>query len=192
MACHAALVADARAGLTTLVQIVQLDADGIESHSGPLAQLLLEAHAAGMALGLAPNLTRAGADDAWRRVAALLAPGEHVQWAAFEADELLGAVHLARATAGNGRHRAEIQRLVVAADARGRGVGRALLDAAVERARSLGLRLLWLSTHEGSDADRIYPRLGWTRSGVIPDYARLPNGDLAGNAFYYLKLANID
>ena len=170
------------------MDVVQLDADGIASHSGPLAQLLLDAHATGMALGLAPNLTHTGAEDAWGRIAALLEPGEHVQWAAFEGDELLGAVHLARATAGNGRHRAEIQRLVVAAEARGRGVGRALLDAAVEHARSLGLRLLWLSTHEGTDADRIYPRLGWTRAGVIPDYATLPNGDLTGNAFYYLQL----
>jgi GNAT superfamily N-acetyltransferase len=87
-------------------------------------------------------------------------------------------------------HRAEIQRLVVRADARGHGVGRALMTTAVEHAQALGLRLLWLSTHAGTDADRIYERLGWTRSGEIPDYAVLPNGDLAANAFY-LKLPNI-
>jgi hypothetical protein len=62
------------------------------------------------------------------------------------------------------------------------------MSAAVEHARALGLRLLWLSTHAGTDADRIYPRLGWTRSGVIPDYAVLPSGELADNAFFYLKL----
>lgn len=79
-------------------------------------------------------------------------------------------------------------RIVVRADRRGTGVGRALLEAIVDVARGLGLSLLWLSTHEGTDTDRIYERLGWTRSGVIPDYAELPSGELAGNAFYFVKV----
>jgi GNAT superfamily N-acetyltransferase len=170
------------------VNVVELDAGAIEQHLDALAALLLGAHDAGMALGLAAPLTPDDAKAAWRSTAALVAPGERVQLAAFDGDELLGAVHLARATAANGRHRAEIQRLVVAERARGRGAGRALMSAAVEHARALGLRLLWLSTHAGTDADRIYPRLGWTRSGVIPDYAVLPSGELADNAFFYLKL----
>jgi acetyltransferase len=174
------------------VNVVELDRAGVEEHLGELAQLLLDAHASDMALGLAGPLTRAAAEAAWRESAARLEPGERVQLAALDGDSLLGAVHLARATAGNGRHRAEIQRLVVRADVRGRGVGRVLMNAVVERARALGLRLLWLSTHVDSDADRIYSHLGWTRYGVIPDYAVLPNGDLAANAFYYLKLTNID
>jgi GNAT superfamily N-acetyltransferase len=67
-------------------------------------------------------------------------------------------------------------------------VGRALMEAVVEGARGLDLRLVWLSTHEGTDADRIYERLGWTRAGVIPEYAELPSGELTGNAFYFLRL----
>ena len=70
--------------------------------------------------------------------------------------------------AENGRHRAEIQRLVVSASRRGTGIGRALLEAAVERARALSLKLLWLMTHEETSADQIYQRLGWTRLGVDP------------------------
>jgi acetyltransferase len=174
------------------MRVVELDVAGVEEHLGALAQLLLDAHASNMALGLAPSLTRAGAEAAWREKASRLEPGERVQFAAFDGDALVGAVHLARSTAANGRHRAEIQRLVVRADTRGQGVGRVLMDAAVEHARSLGLSLLWLSTHAETDAERVYERLGWTRSGVIPDYALTPSGDLAANAFYYLKLPNID
>ena len=174
------------------MKIAELDAAGFERQLGALAQLLLDAHASNMGLGLAPRLTRAGAEAACRETARRLEPGERVQFAAFDGDALVGAVHLARSSAANGRHRAEIQRLVVRADTRGKGVGRVLMNAAVEHARSLGLRLLWLSTHAGTDADRIYGRLGWTRSGVIPDYALLPSGDLAANAFYYLKLTNLD
>lgn len=168
--------------------VVELDAAGVERHLDELVQLLLDAHAAGMALGLAAPLTRAGAVAACRETASRLEPHELLQLAALESDSLVGAVQLTRSAAGNGRHRGEIQRLVVRADARGQGVGRVLLEAAVERARSLGLRLLWLTTHAGTDADRIYEHLGWTRSGVIPDYAVLPSGELAGNAFFYLQL----
>jgi len=170
------------------VRIVELDAAGVELHLGALAQLLLDAHASDMALGLAAPLTRAGAEAAWRETASRLEPGERLQLAALADNVLVGAVQLTRSTAANGRHRAEIQRLVVRADTRGQGVGRVLMETAVESARSLGLRLLWLTTHAGTDADRIYEHLGWTRSGVIPDYAVLPSGDLAANAFYYLQL----
>jgi acetyltransferase len=170
------------------VKVVELDAAGVERHLGELAQLLLDAHAANMALGLAPPLTRAVADAAWRETAARLESGERVQFAALEGEVVVGAVHLSRATAPNGRRRGEIQRLAVRADTRGKGVGRVLMEAAVGHARSLELRLLWLSTHAETDADRIYEHLGWTRSGVIPDYAVLPSGDLGANAFYYLLL----
>jgi len=176
----------------SFVKVVALDAAGVEQHLGALAQLLLDAHASGMALGLAPALSRAGAEAAWLETASRLEPGERVQLASLDGDDLVGAVHLARSTAANGRHRGEIQRLVVRAGRRGKGAGRLLMDAAVEHARSLGLSLLWLSTHAETDADRIYGQLGWTRSGVIPDYALLPSGDLAANAFYYLKLTSID
>ena len=141
-----------------------------------------------MALGLASPLTTDRARDAYLQTAARLAPGERILLGAFDGDALVGAVHLTRADAENGRHRAEIQRLAVDAERRGKGVGRALLEAAVDRARALGLGLLWLTTHEGTDADRTYQRLGWTRLGVIPDYATLPDGSLAGNAYYYLRL----
>ncbi|HEX4525735.1 MAG TPA: GNAT family N-acetyltransferase [Gaiellaceae bacterium] len=173
------------------MKIVELDAEGIDAHLNELAQLLLDGHASNMALGLAPPLTRERAADAYRVTAARLAPGERVLLGALDGDILVGAVHIARAEAENGRHRAEIQRLVVSPTSRGMGIGRALLEAAVERARELRLGLLWLTTHEETDADQFYERLGWTRLGVIPAYSTLPDGSLAGNAYYYLRLENI-
>ncbi len=171
------------------ISIEELNAAGCEKHLEGLAQLLLDAHATGMALGLAAPLDREGAAAAYRNAAARLAPGERILLVALDGAGVVGAVQFDRAEAGNGRHRAEVRRLVVRADRRGTGVGRALMEAVVEAARGLGLRLVWLSTHEGTDADRIYARLGWTRAGVIPDYAVLPNGELAGNAFYFLRLS---
>jgi GNAT superfamily N-acetyltransferase len=166
------------------VKIVELDAGGVAAHLDELAQLLIDAHAAGMGLGLAAPLDAAGA---YREAAAALAPGERILLAALEDGVVVGAVQLDRA-GGNGRHRAEVRRLAVRADRRGAGIGRALMEAVVEQARALGLRLLWLTTHEGTAADRIYAQLGWARAGVIPRWGELPDGALAGNAFYYLEL----
>lgn len=170
------------------MNVVELDAETVERAIDEFGQLLLDAHEAGMALGLAAPLERADAMSAYRAAAARLEPGERILLAALDGDDVIGAVQLDRSEAGNGRHRAEVRRLVVRADRRGTGIGRALMEAVVDSARALDLRLLWLSTHEGTDADRIYERLGWTRAGVIPDYAVLPNGELAGNAFYFLRL----
>jgi GNAT superfamily N-acetyltransferase len=170
------------------VRIVRLDAQAVEEHLDELAQLLLDAHESNMALGLAPGLTREHAADAYRHTAARLAPGERVLLGALEGDALVGAVHVARADAENGRRRGEIQRLVVRSERRGQGIGRLLMEAAIDEARRLGLGLLWLMTHDGSAADRIYERLGWTRLGVVPAYSTLPDGSITGNAYYYLEL----
>lgn len=168
--------------------IEQLDARGVQARADELAQLLLDAHASGMALGLAAPLTGAAARDAYLQTAGRLAPGERALLAAFDGDELVGAVQLDRAQAGNGRHRGELRRLVVRSDRRGSGIGRALVEAAVEHARENGLTLLWLSTHQGTAAERFYEQLGWSRSGVVEGWATLPDGTLASNSFFYLRL----
>jgi hypothetical protein len=46
-----------------------------------------------------------------------------------------------------------------------------------------------LSTHDVAEAERVYERHGWTRVGVIPDWAVLPNGHLVGNSFYFFRLS---
>jgi acetyltransferase len=169
-------------------EIVELDQAGIDRHADELAHLLLDAHASNMALGHTAPLTRERAAASWRELAARLQPGERILLGAVDDGRIAGSIHLARAEAGNGRHRAEVQLLAVRADARGRGLGRALLDAAAQRARAEGVSLLWLSTHAGSDADRFYSAQGWTRAGEIPAYAQLPDGSLAANAFFFRQV----
>lgn len=169
--------------------IVELDNAGVRRHAAGLARLLLDAHAANMALGLAAPLTEERAARAWLELGDRLEPGERVLLAALDGDRVLGSVHLARAAAGNGRHRAEVQRLAVRADARGRGLGSTLLAAAEDRARELGIGLLWLTTHAGTGADRFYAARGWARAGEIPAYAQLPDGSLTANVVFYKTLS---
>ena len=142
-----------------------------------------------MALGLAAPLTRERASADWLATAARLDPKNRVMLGVHADGALVGTVQIVRAAVENGAHRAEIVRFAVRADVRGRGVGRALLEAAVGRARTMGISLLWLATHADTDSDRIYERLGWTRLGVMPGYARRPDGAIVDNVFYYLELA---
>jgi GNAT superfamily N-acetyltransferase len=170
------------------VEIVELSPGEVEAAADELAQLLLDAHAVNMALGLSGPLTAEHAREVWIETAARLDPTGRVLLAAREDGRVVGTVQVVRADAENGAHRAEVQRLAVRGDRRGEGLGRELLEAAVERARTMGLRLLWLTTHEGTGSDRFYEAVGWSRLGALPAYSARPDGTLAGAAFYYREL----
>jgi acetyltransferase len=170
------------------MRIVELDAAGVERWLDNLAQLLLDAHASNMALGLAGPLTQEEARVAWRETAGRLSPQDHVLLAALDGETVVGSVQLVRASAPNGSHRAEVRRLTVRSERRGRRVGSQLLAELEAVARRLGITLLWLTTHTGSLAEAVYEHLGWIRMGEMPGYAVLPDGTIAANAYFYREL----
>jgi GNAT superfamily N-acetyltransferase len=170
------------------VEIAELSADEVRAAADELAQLLLDAHASNMALGLRGPLTREHARETWLDTATRLDPERRVLLAALEDGAVVGTVQVVRAEAENGQHRAEIVRLAVRGDRRGGGIGKTLLEAAAERARGMGLRVLWLSTHAGTASDRFYEAAGWSRVGELPLYSERPDGTLVGSAFYFREL----
>jgi GNAT superfamily N-acetyltransferase len=72
--------------------------------------------------------------------------------------------------------------------ARRQGLGEALMRAAEALARQCGKTLLVLDTVAGSDAERLYARLGWCSVGRIPGYALLPAGGLCDTHCFYRRL----
>lgn len=72
--------------------------------------------------------------------------------------------------------------------ARRQGLGAALSRAAEATARDCGKSVLVLDTVTGSDADRLYERLGWQRVGEVLDYALWPQGGLCSTTFFYRAL----
>jgi ribosomal protein S18 acetylase RimI-like enzyme len=100
-----------------------------------------------------------------------------------------GTVQLDVDTLPNQPHRATVSKLLVHSSARRRGIGRALMEALERAAAHAGRWLLTLDTAT-ADAERLYERLGWTRAGVIPDYAMNPDGTLAATAYYWKALAS--
>src|SRR4051795_12042855 len=83
------------------MEIVELSADEVRASADALAQLLLDAHASNMALGLPGPLTRERARAAWLETADRLGP-DRVLLAARDGGEIVGSVQIVRATAGNG------------------------------------------------------------------------------------------
>jgi GNAT superfamily N-acetyltransferase len=99
----------------------------------------------------------------------------------------LGTVQLFYDLPPNQPHRGDIRKLLVHRSARGRGLGRALMVAAEAEALALGKSLLVLDTASAA-AEHIYTALGWTRVGVIPDFALLPKGGFCDTVVFYKAL----
>jgi acetyltransferase len=154
----------------------------------PLGQLLIDAVHGGASVGFLAPLAPARASAYWEQVFAAL--GEALQlWVAEVDGQVVGSVQLAPCLKENGRHRAEIQKLLVRTSRRGQGIAGQLMAQAEARARAAGIRLLVLDTQGGSPAESLYRHLGWTRAGEIPGYAASPDGRLHATAYYFKSVA---
>lgn len=155
-----------------------------------LAALLGDAVRHGASVGFTRPLPAAEARAYWRQVAAAVGAGEKVLLAACDArGRLVGSAQLALESRANGRHRAEVQKVMVRHRARGRGLGAALMARLEEAARADGRTLLFLDTSVGAaGAGAFYRKLGYTYAGGIPDYAATPDGRLVPNAIFYKRL----
>jgi RimJ/RimL family protein N-acetyltransferase len=109
-----------------------------------------------------------------QRLTANAANGD-VVLGAWEEGALVGVAGLYRAGNRKGRHRGTVWGMYVAPEARGRGVGRALLEAIVAHARTVeGLHRLELGVETTNAAARaLYLAFGFTPYGVQPDAYRL-------------------
>ena len=101
-----------------------------------------------------------------------------------EGEQILGAVQLSVPTKANGRHRGEVEKLMVHGNARGRGLAKRLMSMLEHQARAAGLQLLVLDTRLGDVASILYRRLGFVEAGQIPDYARNSDGSLAATVLF--------
>ncbi|MFJ4620930.1 GNAT family N-acetyltransferase [Streptomyces sp. NPDC088812] len=167
----------------------RLDAARLLDRTEDLADLLVDTVDGGASVGFLAPLDRAEAVAWWAARAAGVAAGRLAVWTAQDAGRVVGTVSLALPDKPNSRHRAEIVKLMVHRDARGRGLGRALLATAEEAAAAAGVTLLHLDTETDSPAERLYRTAGWTRAGVIPDYAAGPAGVLRPTSLYYKRVA---
>jgi GNAT superfamily N-acetyltransferase len=157
----------------------------VVERANALSALLRDGFAAGAALGFLAPVDDAELDHYWSSVAAEIEAGRRSLITARQADVVGGMVQVVPDTAPNGRHRAEVQKLVVAEAARGRGLARQLLAGAEEAARASGVRLLYLSTHAHMPAEQLYRATGWREIGRVPGWAIVPDGHAVENVFLW-------
>jgi GNAT superfamily N-acetyltransferase len=170
------------------VTTIRLDAGQVLDRAEELAGLLVDTVDGGASVGFLAPLDRAEAVAWWKERAAGVAAGQLAVWAAYDGERVVGTVSLAFPGKPNSRHRAELVKLMVHRDARGRGLGRRLLATAEQAAAASGVTLLHLDTEMDSPAEHLYRTAGWTRAGVIPDYAASPAGVLRPTTLYYKQV----
>ena len=158
-----------------------------DAQIGELAGVLIDCVEGGASVSFMHPLSRERAVAFWRRVAQGVGAGERALLVAEDARGLCGTVQLVLDQPENQPHRAELSKMLVHRRARRQGLGAALMRAAEATARECGKTLLVLDT-ANDEAERLYERLGWTRVGVIPDYALLPQGGLCGTTVFYRNL----
>ena len=172
------------------VRIDQFAGEEAAARSPELGELLIDAVRNGASIGFVLPLAPGEVETYWRKVGADVAAGQRLLFAALDKDgRLLGSAQLSLEPRTNGRHRAEVQKVMVLAAHRGQGIGAALMARVESAARTHGRTLLFLDTSEGeAGATKFYERLGYTYVGGIPDFAASPDGSLAANAIYHKRL----
>jgi GNAT superfamily N-acetyltransferase len=164
------------------VRVVQeLTEDQIDQ----LVDVLIGVVEQGASVGYLPPLGREDAARYWRGVV----KPEVVLLVAERDGKVVGTAQLEMAMRANGRHRAEVNKVLVHPDCQRQGIGRMLMGEIEAAARREGRSLLYLDTRGGDTSNDVYRSLGWTEAGRIPKWARSASGTLDGTVFYFKELA---
>ena len=164
-------------------------ADTVAAVLPALEALLIDAVESGASVGYTLPMDHAAIRAYWDGVAAgVTADTKWLLVARTQDGTVVGTAQIEPAGKANGRHRAEVQKVLVHSDWRRQGIGQALMDAVHAEARRRGRMLLLLDTRSNDAGERLYTRCGWIKYGEVPGYAYSPDGSLQGTAFYMLHL----
>lgn len=171
------------------VVVEELAPDDLDGAIPGLSLVLAACVEKGASIGFLPPFDSAEAAEFWRKMAVQIRAGERRLLVARRGADIVGAVMVVLAMPANGRHRAEISKLIVDPDGRRLGIGRALMKAAEALARREGRKLLVLDTRTGDVAEKLYAGLGFRKTGEIPDYVVSETGALESTTVMYKQLA---
>jgi len=169
-------------------EVVELDAAEIRAAIGQLARVLADCVEGGASVSFMPPFGQREAEEFFENVADEVADGQTVLLAAKIDGRIEGTVQLGLDTPPNQPHRGDVKKLLVHRGARRAGLASALMQEIETAARKRGRWLLVLDTVKGGDGERVYTRLGWQRTGVIPDYALFPDGTLCDTVVFWKKV----
>jgi GNAT superfamily N-acetyltransferase len=154
-----------------------------------LAEVLRDCVEGGASVGFMLPLAEGRPEAFWRRVAEGVAAGErHLFVAEDDSGRICGTLSLVTDMPDNQPHRADVSKMLVHRRARRQGMAEELLKALEAKACALGKTTLVLDTVTGSDASRLYERLGWQKAGDVPNYALMPDGAPCSTTYYFKPL----
>lgn len=156
---------------------------------GELTDVLQGCVADGASVGFIDAEDREVMTRFWQQRIASITSGDSEVLVARQHGRIVATVILSRSGMPNGRHRAEISKLLVHPQARRQGIARELMQRADRRARAQGKTLLVLDTRSGDVASDLYRSLGWQVAGSIPCYAESIAGVLDATTYMYKVLA---
>ncbi len=165
-----------------------LDPAEIEAALPALAEILQGCVEAGASVGFVLPFTVEDALSFWQGLLPAFRSGERRLLIARCDGRIAGTVQLVLAGMPNGRHRAEIAKLLVDPAQRRQGAARALMQAAEAAAQHLGRSLLVLDTVTGGIAESLYLELGFVSVGRVPRYALSTMGVLETTHILYKLL----
>jgi acetyltransferase len=168
-----------------------LSAETLAGAHDDLVTLLQSCVHSGASLGFLAPLSDAEALEYWTSIAPSVASGSRALLVARDdADgRIVGSGQLAFESKPNGRHRAEVNKIMVLPSHRRRGIAARVMRELEQIAGERSVWLLFLDTSEGFGGARaLYESLGYVYAGGIPDYALDPDGRPEKNAIYYKRL----
>jgi GNAT superfamily N-acetyltransferase len=171
-----------------VIEVRALNGAQARAHLTALADILIDCVEGGASVSFMLPFPQSEALHFYEKVIRDVEAGQRILLAAFDGDSPVGTAQVITSMPPNQPHRADVAKLLVHRSARGKGIGAALMDAVEKHAKSAGKTLLVLDTATGGDAERLYERLNWTRVGVIPNYAMLPDGRWCDTTFFWKLL----
>lgn len=172
-----------------IIKVLDRDSSDLDSFFDPFIGLLDEAVRDGASLGFLSTFTRDDLYRFWKSEFEDVRNGKSIILYLELSGEIIGVVELAFAQKQTSQHRAEVRKLIIRKDMQGKGYARALMAELERVAREYGKTLLHLDTETRSDANFLYPKLGYTLLGILPKYAANPNGELFDCSFYWKRLS---
>lgn len=159
--------------MSEVLSLALLGSSEIDQLSGLLGDAVMDGASVGYVLPVDDALL----DEYWRSVARELLAGSICLLIIRRDGRIVGSAQLAFCAKPNGRHRAEVQKVLVHSGYRRRGLGLALMIALEQRAREHGRSLLVLDTESDSGGQRLYETMGYLKAGSIPGFC---SGTISG------------
>lgn len=169
-------------------QVLLLDADELHACLNELCQIVIESVRGGAAISFMLPVSQAEVRLFWQQeIAPEVEAGQRLLLAARHQGQIVGTVQLVLAMPPNQAHRCEISKMMVHPAARRLGIGRSLMQAALDEARKVGKKLVTLDTRTGDAAEPLYLSVGFQKAGIIPDFADDPDGQARHATTYMYK-----